>query len=106
MTDRWKSAYAEASRWGLGHHARLHAADVLYRFPDARITSGYRTVAKNRQVGGVIGSFHTRRRAADFVVPAQLKRALLVYLRGQRVTEGCTGPEEVLDEGDHIHVAW
>lgn len=94
------------TRRPLTPHAEAHLVGVIRAFPRARITSTWRTKAENAAVGGVPGSFHTVGRAADIVVPAGQKRALIGFLWRQRVTRFCTGPEEVLDEGDHVHVAW
>lgn len=93
-------------QWGLTPHAALHASRLLALFPTARPTSGYRTPAHNREVGGVPGSFHVKRRALDVVVPLRYRRQFIQTAWRQRVTPRCTGPEEVIDEGDHVHLAW
>lgn len=48
----------------------VHVLDVLKdRFPDLRITSGYRCVELNNHVGGVPGSQHIKGMAADIQAP-------------------------------------
>lgn len=95
-----------AKRWGLTPHAALHASCLLAVVPGLRITSGRRDRARNARVGGAPNSFHLRGRAADFAGSrGDIARGASVA-RAQRVTPGCTGPEEVIDEGDHLHVAW
>ena len=91
---------------GLTPHTRLHTLCLLGAHPDLRPTSGRRTAERNRAVGGVPGSFHLRGRAVDVVVPPNERSAFLRWVRADRATPRCTGPEEVLDEGDHIHIAW
>ena len=93
-------------RWGLTPHAALHAARLLSRFPDARPTSGRRSVRRNREVGGVPNSLHLSGRALDVVVPRSQIAEFVRFAWRQRVTPRCTGPEEVLDEDDHVHLAW
>lgn len=93
-------------RWGLTAHAALHLACLLAAHPGLAVTSGRRSAERNRAVGGVPRSFHLKGRAVDLtgsrVTLAVAKRTALA----QRVSAGCTGPEEVIDEGDHLHVAW
>lgn len=91
---------------GLTGHARLHAVCLLAAHPGLRPTSGRRSVERNRAVGGVAGSYHLRGRAVDFAGSRALISAATRTARSQRVSVGCTGPEEALDEGDHLHVAW
>lgn len=95
---------------GVTPHARLHAICLLVAVPGLTVSSGRRTPERNRAVGGVPGSFHLRGRAVDFSGSrANLARGATVA-KCQRVTCGCTGPEEVLvhDSGSglHLHVAW
>jgi hypothetical protein len=57
-------------------------------------------------VGGSSSSYHLAGRALD---ATGSRRAIVngaVTAEEQRVTPRCTGPEEVLDEGDHLHVSW
>jgi hypothetical protein len=62
-------------------------------------------------VGGRPRSFHLIGRAADFTGPIEVLDQALVTARAQRITPGCTGPEEALIEdrgraNQHLHVAW
>jgi hypothetical protein len=95
-----------SQKWGLTAHAGLHLACLLAAHPDLRPTSGRRTPERNRALGGVKGSYHLSGRAIDLagsrVAIAAARRTALA----QRVSTGCTGPEEAIDEGDHLHVAW
>lgn len=98
-------------RYGLGWHTALHAARLLHAHPTLRVTSGRRTVARNRSVGGSPTSYHLRGRAVDFAAPLDVLRRAEETARRQRVSPGCTGPEEVILEragqpGQHLHVAW
>ena len=96
---------------GLTPHTRAHVMQLLAEVPLLTITSGRRSAARNKQVGGSPRSFHLRGRAVDLVGP----RFDLVRAAGLawalRVGAGCTGPEEVLLEkldqpGEHLHIAW
>lgn len=96
----------------LAPHTRRHVEQLLFEV-DAplRVTSGKRSAARNRAVGGSPTSFHLRGRAVDLAGD----RDTLVRAAGLawalRVGRGCTGPEEVILEGlgtpnQHLHVAW
>ncbi len=91
---------------GLEGHARLHAICFLSASPGLRPTSGRRSPQRNRAVGGVPSSLHLAGRACDFTGSRDAIAAGLRTARAQRVSVGCSGPEEALDEGDHLHVAW
>lgn len=43
------------------------ANEMLVKFPFLKFTSGYRTAARNKAVGGVPTSLHVQARAVDFV---------------------------------------
>ena len=92
--------------WGFDAHTRLHVERLLGAVSGLRITSGRRSPERNRAVGGVPGSYHLRGRAVDLVgSPQALTRAASVA-KIQRVSPHCTGPEEVIRESDHLHIAW
>lgn len=91
---------------GLTPHARLHAVCLLVAHPGLACSSGRRTPERNRAVGGVEGSYHLEGRAVDFTGSRADLIAASRTAHAQRVSAGCTGPEEVIDEGDHLHVAW
>jgi hypothetical protein len=91
---------------GLTPHARLHAYCLLAAHPDLTCTSGRRTPERNRSVGGSPRSYHLKGRALDLGGSRVAIAAGLRTARAQRVSPGCTGPEEAIDEGDHLHVAW
>lgn len=67
--------------------------------PGVRFTSGARTQADNRRVGGAPRSFHTQGRAWDLVPPSGTSMAQLAQTMRQ-------SGFRVLDEGDHVHVSW
>ncbi len=87
-------------------HAQLHARRLLAGHPDVRVTSARRTPERNRAVGGVPGSKHLTGRAIDVAGPSRSLRHLAEQLRASRFTHLHGQPTEVIDEGDHLHVAW
>lgn len=95
---------------GLTPHAQAHVLCLLALVPDLALTSGRRSVGRNRAVGGSPRSFHLTGRAADFVGTKAALELGARIAKAQRITPGCTGPEEVLihDKGSgvHLHVAW
>lgn len=70
-----------------------------------RITSTYRDPARNRAVGGVPNSYHTRRdaqgnpMARDSVPPAGM--SMSVYARQ---LQQANPHMQVINEGDHVHM--
>ena len=100
------SAPGYAKRWGLDEHTSKHVLALMEAVPGLRITSGRRSKRRNAAVGGVPDSFHLAGRAVDVVGSNKaLKRAAAVAME-QRVSPNCTGPEEVIMEEDHLHLAW
>lgn len=96
---------------GLEKHTRAHVLMLLGAHPGLTLTSGRRTPARNRRVGGSPSSWHLYGRAIDATGPLPLLQAAAETAWKQRLGSGCTGPEEVLLEksgepGQHLHVAW
>jgi hypothetical protein len=80
--------------------------DVLGAVPGAQPTNTFRTPEHNRRVGGVPGSFHTRGspddpRAVD-LIPAEGES--MGQLEARLRSSGAN-TVELINEGDHIHVA-
>lgn len=68
----------------------------------ARITSGQRSAADNARVGGAKNSYHLSGHAYDIVPPPGMSMgALEQELRSTGVQFA-----ELINEGDHVHVAW
>ena len=68
------------------------------------MSSGYRTPERNREVDGSPNSYHIRPggQAADLIPPPGMStRELAQRLRGSGLRW-----TELIDEGDHVHVAW
>ncbi len=91
---------------GLGAHTRGHVLLLLARVPVLTLTSGRRSPERNRRVGGSARSWHLVGRACDFAGTRDQIRTGAREARSLRLGDRCTGPEEVIDEGDHLHVAW
>ncbi len=87
-------------------HAELHTRRLLAGHRDIRVTSARRTPELNRAVGGVARSKHLEGRAVDLAGPGGSLRHLARQLRASRFTHLYGHPTEVIDEGDHLHVAW
>jgi hypothetical protein len=73
--------------------------ELLADVPGSRITSTWRSPEHNREVGGVSDSRHLKDDAIDFLPPAGMTRAQAVAAIRARDPK----PQELLDEGDHIH---
>lgn len=104
--DMRSTREALARTWGITPHTALHLEAFLRQFPGAVVTSGHRTRLRNRIVGGSPNSWHLKGRAVDVVLGADQLHNAVHFAWASRVTPRCTGPEEVLDEGDHLHIAW
>lgn len=92
-------------------HTRGHVLQLLAGRPLLTITSGRRSVAHNKRVGGVPNSWHLQGRAVDLVGPIHDLHLGADEAWRLRLGPNCTGPEEVLLEhlgepGAHLHVAW
>ena len=70
--------------------------------PGVRITSGYRDPSRNSRVGGQPNSYHLRGQAFDLAPPAGMSMAQLE----QQLRASGLPFRELLNEGDHVHVAW
>jgi len=67
-----------------------------------RISSAQRTPEHNREVGGAPNSYHLTGHAYDLVPPQGMTMAQLEQnIRGSGIPFA-----EVINEGDHVHVAW
>lgn len=68
----------------------------------ARVTSARRSPERNAAVGGAPNSYHLTDRARDIVPPPGMSMAQLE----QRLRSSGADFVELINEGDHIHVAW
>lgn len=68
----------------------------------ARVTSARRSPERNAAVGGAPNSYHLTGRARDIVPPPGMSMAQLE----QRLRSSGAEFAELINEGDHIHVAW
>ncbi|MFN3188497.1 MAG: D-Ala-D-Ala carboxypeptidase family metallohydrolase [Candidatus Paceibacteria bacterium] len=68
-----------------------------------RVSGGYRTPERNRQVGGVANSRHMTGRAADFVGTQANMQAGLNWARANGAVEHLI---HNAGSGTHLHVAW
>lgn len=80
------------------------------KIPGVQITSGFRTVEHNAEIGGAPGSLHTRGQAVDVVLP---KGMTAEQLRAQLDQAGMPVSEFRVEKkgdphstGDHIHWGW
>lgn len=110
MADDKASSLAEVAkaiaslrkRWGLTHHAAVHLLRLVGEV-GGRTTSGRRTAVQNRRVGGRPRSRHLVGAAWDHVPSRGVWEHALAFARSDRCGPECRGPEDVLDERDHIH---
>lgn len=86
-------------RWGLTYATAVEVNQILTVMPALRITSGRRGRVHNRVVGGKPNSRHLKGTAVDLVGPKP-------YLAAARHHAWLTAAVEILDEGDHTHLAW
>lgn len=70
--------------------------------PGAVITSGKRTPERNAAVGGSPNSYHLSGQALDIVPPQGMTMAQLE----QRLRSSGMDFKELINEGDHVHIAW
>ena len=78
------------------------AAAVQSLVPGVTVTSGRRTPERNAAVGGAANSYHLSGQAMDLTPPPGMNMAQLE----QRLRASGLQFAELINEGDHIHVAW
>lgn len=104
--ERIQKAEQAARRSGRGPDSSLSANDIAadvdarLRAIGATITSGYRDPEHNRRVGGAVNSYHLSNQARDIAKTAGVTLA--------SIREALAGLDivELIDKGDHFHVAW
>lgn len=82
----WKYFKLEEKTGSLGHTVKELDATLVDKLDELRgicgfpfiITSGYRTINENKEVGGVAGSAHTKRLAVDIACTDSSKRMKIV----------------------------
>lgn len=85
-----------------GSGARTNAQSVIEASGGARVSSAYRDPSRNANAGGAPNSHHTRGTALDFTpAPGETMAKLEARLRASGIPFA-----ELLNEGDHVHVAW
>lgn len=84
-------------RWGYWLTVFVQRADrLLSVWPEATLTSWWRSPEHNARVGGVPNSRHLRGTAVDVVLPRQFVRPFI----GDAEWIGL----KAIDEGDHVHL--
>lgn len=80
------------------------ARDLLASVSGLRFTSGYRSAARNRAVGGVANSYHVKALAADFVsLTGKYPEPLLAAVREVARRHGFSVLLHDAGSGLHIH---
>jgi len=101
IADQVFSEFDRSYQSANGTAPDLEAA-ITNVFPGSKITSRGRTAEDNARVGGVENSHHLDGNAIDFIPPVGVTK--------EQVRDMFTGlgvnPTELIDEKDHIHVAW
>lgn len=77
----------QAPDWCVPPRLREVLADVSRRFGPVRVYSSFRTLWRNRLVGGRTFSYHLTCQAVDFMVPGP-KRKVLAFLRSHPLVGG------------------
>ena len=70
-------------------------------FGPIQISSGYRSPALNRRIGGVATSQHCRGEAADFIVPSESLQVVFEHIRAS----GLSFDQVIIEGGAWIHVS-
>jgi hypothetical protein len=86
----------------IGRTLSLGGAKSLIASIGGTVTSGFRTPEHNREVGGVPNSAHLSGQALDIAKTAGMSLAKI----RDAFREAGVSIRELLDEGDHFHVAW
>jgi len=85
---------------GVSFRSSQEADSVIANLiPGVRVTSGARSPADNRRVGGAANSFHLQDRARDLVPPAGMTV-------GQLAAKLQQAGFRTLNEGNYVHVSW
>jgi hypothetical protein len=85
---------------GVSFRSSQEADSVITNLiPGVRVTSGARSPADNRRVGGAANSFHLQDRARDLVPPAGMTV-------GQLAAKLQQAGFRTLNEGNYVHVSW
>jgi uncharacterized protein YcbK (DUF882 family) len=100
-TEQARTKAAQTERQ-VGRQISGADADRILAGIGATVTSGYRSPEKNRSVGGSANSYHLTDQARDI---AKTPGMTIGRIRAAFQAEGVQ-IRELLDEGDHFHVAW
>jgi uncharacterized protein YcbK (DUF882 family) len=95
---------------GVTSSTYVHAAHVVAAVPALVVTSGLRSIERNRFVGGVPNSLHLSGRAVDFAGSSVALAAGYAYACRFGPPGSASGPTEALihdsGSGRHLHLAW